>query len=76
MKPLTGILSGIMEGDGWKESWYTHPSWRRKKEANITCILLPTVDDQVPYISTYDLEVQTLFRFMEFLIKNAKPLLR
>jgi len=44
MKPLTGILSGVMEGDGWKESWYTHPSWRRKKEANITCIL-PTVDD-------------------------------
>lgn len=71
MKPLTGILSGVMEGDGQKESWYTRPSWRRKKEANIACIL-PTIDDQVPYISTYALEVQTLFRFI-FLLKMQNP---
>ena len=57
---------------GVRVSQHTDPvtEGKKKKEAIITSSL-PTVDDQVPHLSTYDLGAQTFSRFIEFLTKNA-----
>lgn len=51
----------------WEGGISGHRPLRGEKEAIITSSL-PTGDDQMPHLSTYDLGVQTFFRLIEFLI--------